>query len=147
MLEHVRISLCWQCREGRRRGTSNTHGGAHLVDKRGVGPPAEGVAVHDRAAVHHAARLLDFGHDALVCLLYVHARKVGYLCGEPARRVHRARHRLPLRHDAGLAAHAVVVLAKRGRLVHDAGAGVAGDVGVGDDSPRGGLILGLEVVE
>mmetsp|Transcript_3528 Transcript_3528/g.9127 ORF Transcript_3528/g.9127 Transcript_3528/m.9127 type:complete len:398 (+) Transcript_3528:2121-3314(+) len=111
----------------------------------------------DGAALDEPPPRLEVREDGLVRLLDVETLEVGNLVSEAAVVVDGAGHRLPLDNHAVLQADPVIVLAKGGGLVNDAGAAVVGHVGVGehavghlcfflDEVGEEGLVLGaLEV--
>ena len=90
--------------------------------------------MHNRALHNQPPLRLQHLLDILIRRLHMHALPVRHLLRELPRVVHGARRHLVGAQDAVRDRDPVVVLAERGRLVHDARAVFGGDVGVGDDA-------------
>mmetsp|Transcript_43509 Transcript_43509/g.109087 ORF Transcript_43509/g.109087 Transcript_43509/m.109087 type:complete len:273 (+) Transcript_43509:212-1030(+) len=114
-------------------------GGHRPVDEGRVGAPAEGVRVIELRHVKQAAGRLDVRHDVLVRLLHVHSLEVGDGVHKARAGVQRAGQLRDV-HNLVVNAHAIIVLAKGGRLVHDAGTAVVCHVGVAADPKRASVL-------
>mmetsp|Transcript_41508 Transcript_41508/g.130922 ORF Transcript_41508/g.130922 Transcript_41508/m.130922 type:complete len:397 (-) Transcript_41508:157-1347(-) len=125
------------------------HEGARdgAVDERRVRAPAEGVRVVDDVHLDDAPLRLEVGNDVLVRLLDAQPLPFGYLVAEPSVRVDWAYERLAAPDHSVLEARLVVLLAKGGCAMHDAGARVVGDEAACDDAERAGRAPRLEVAE
>ena len=104
---------------------------ARIIQERRVAAPAMGITVLVYHFLKEESLVFEHGDDGFIPFLYEHARKV--FCGghKTAALVHEV--------DDGkfvFSAHAVVVLAERGRDVHDARAVGQGHVAVAHDVVR-----------
>eukprot|EP00965_Chrysotila_dentata_P148294 4895792-Pleurochrysis_carterae.AAC.2 len=135
---HEPVSDLLDVDEGARHGA---------VDKRRVGTPAKRVRVPDRVGTYHAPLLFEELDNVLVGVLDESALELRHFVSEPAVGVERTDKLLALAHHAVRHADVVVLLAKGGRAVHDAGARLLRHETAGDHTERAGGAGTLKVPE
>ena len=118
-----------------------------LVEQRRVRAPAERILMLQCGLRVQAAVVLEVLADVLVSLFHVQALEVAHLGGEEASRVDRTHDRAELVDETSGQTHAIIVLAEVRRLVHNACAGLARHVRVGEHTVAGGAELLGKVVE
>ncbi len=127
------------------RGRVNEKTPHGFVNQRRVRPPAKRITVHDGSVVHQPSRIFDSLNQVLIRGLDVLPRERRRHRGdEQPVHVNRVRQHPGFLHDPVRQAHAVIVRAIRGSLVHHARAAVVRDVGIHADAESGVLHLLLE---